>query len=57
MSEKEFAYQLFQILNRTRQLEVATLTIEPFQNPPILYIQLCNGEKFSIHIQTINKIL
>lgn len=51
MVEYEFASQLFQILNYTRRLDIATLTIEPFQTPPTLHIQLCSGEKFCLTVQ------
>lgn len=51
MGEHDFAAQLFHILNYTRQLEIATLTIEPFRTQPTLHIQLCSGEKFCLTIQ------
>ena len=45
MAEHEFADQLFQVLNYNRRMEIATLTIEPFQTPPTLHIQLCSDRK------------
>ncbi|HIX59703.1 MAG TPA: hypothetical protein IAA45_08320 [Candidatus Blautia gallistercoris] len=51
MAEHEFADQLFQVLNYNRRMEIATLTIEPFQTPPTLHIQLCSGEKFCLTVQ------
>ena len=51
MAEHEFADQLFQVLNYNRRMEIATLTIETFQTPPTLHIQLCSGEKFCLTVQ------
>ena len=51
MAEHEFADQLFQVLNYNRRMEIATLTIEPFQTPPTLHIQLCSGEQFCLTVQ------
>ncbi|MGI6070762.1 MAG: hypothetical protein ACOYBE_10075 [Blautia sp.] len=51
MGEQEFAYQIFQVLNHTRRLDIVTLTIEPDQMPPTLHVELCSGERFCLTIQ------
>lgn len=51
MGEQEFAYQVFQVLNHTRRLDIATLTIEPGRMPPTLHVELCSGERFCLTIR------
>lgn len=56
MEEREFIEQLFQVLNHTGRLEIATLTMEPDQIPPTLHVELCSGERFCLTIQETDQI-
>lgn len=46
-----FVSQVFQALNYTKRLEIATLTVDSFQTPATIYVELRSGEKFSLKIQ------
>lgn len=52
--EKEFLYQLYEMLNRTKRVSIATLVVE--ENPPKLWVELCSGEKYCISLETTHKI-
>lgn len=57
MEEYEFAYQLFQVLNYTNRLEVATLTMDSFHVPPQVKVELHSGEKYCISVEKTDEIL
>ena len=48
--------KLYEVLDRTKQLDIVTLTIEDHYGILLLLVELQTGEKYSIEIREINCI-
>ena len=55
MKNEEFIWKLYHILNRTRQLDLASLIVEEHKDR--IYLELMNGEKFCLLIEKTDKML
>ena len=54
MKNEEFIWKLYHILNRTRQLDLASLIVEEHKDR--IYLELMNGEKFCLLSEKTDKM-
>ena len=54
MKNEEFIWKFYHILNRTRQLDLASLIVEEHKDR--IYLELMNGEKFCLLIEKTDKM-
>ena len=54
MKNEDFIGKLYHILNRTSQLELASLIVEDHKDR--IYLELMNGEKFCLLIEKTDKM-
>ena len=54
MKNEEFIWKLYHILNRTRQLDLASLIVEEHKDR--IYLELTNGEKSCLLIEKTDKM-
>ena len=54
MENDEFIWKLYHILNRTKQLDLASLVVEKHKNH--IYVELMSGEKFCFTIEETDKV-
>ncbi len=53
MKNEEFIWKLYHILNRTKQLDLASLIVEEEEGR--VYLELMDGEKFCLVIEKTDK--
>ncbi len=54
MKNEEFIWKLYHILNRTKQLDLASLVVEKHKDR--IYLELMDGEKFCLIIEETDKM-
>jgi len=57
LQTREFMDKLYEVLDRTKQLDIVTLTIEDHYGILLLLVELQTGEKYSIEVREINFII
>lgn len=54
MKNEEFIWKLYHILNRTKQLDLASMVVEEQQDR--IYLELMSGDKFCLVIKKTDKM-
>lgn len=54
MKNEEFIWKLYNILNRTKQLDLASLVVE--RKTDRIYLELMSGEKFCLTVEETDKM-
>lgn len=57
MKETEFVQALYQVINRTKRMDIETLIIDDRKEIPDLLVELSSGDKFSISIKRLENII